>query len=430
MPLTYAGQPLALPTPEALRLVEAKVSLADVCDNALANYDTAGICGVPSAAPPVNDQRVRLGTLTWPSGASRFARFHGLVGKTQLAAIRTAVGTGNSSATFVMSDGNGGSISTPLFMLPPRPLFSVSGIPTAESTLHLLTLVDRRYFWWWKVGSIDPPPEEWADIYRECETFLGETISDEAVNSAYLEPAPRWKLRQRPIPLIVDAAARATGKRLVRRLDGTVLTQGWSAAAASTTTQLTTHAARRMAGGVFDSDDLRRTVPYQVRSVFKRPDDTRYTVDKSLTSLAMGEYGAFAGMANMTATYYADPVFVDEDSDADALAAEAARDWYGFQLAPTDQVYAGVVAWTPTAYQDVIEWEYNLDTVRTRVLREPFFQPPSAGPECPPETQIVEINPNVRNAEGLYQGRILMYDRDEKVFKLGSELIWVKDANG
>lgn len=430
MAITFANQPLALATPDASRLVEAKVSLRDVCDIQMASYDTAGICGVASPAPPTLDDKVRLNTLLWPSGASRWARFHGFVGKTQLAAIRTAVTVNNLPATFTMTDGAGGSLSTTMYMLPPRPLFNISGIPAAESTLHLITLVDARYFWWWKVGSIDPPPEDWADIYSDCGGFLGETITAEATDSTYLKPAPRWKLRQRPIPLILDAAARATGKRIVRTLAGSVLAQGWQTAYTSTATQLSANAARRLAGGSFDSDDLRRSVPATVRTVLKRPDDTRYTVDKTLSGLAISQYGSFTGMADMTATHYADPVYIDETADAAALATQIATDWYGFRLAPSDQAYAGIVAWTPTAYDDVIEWEHSLDTIRTRIQREPFWTPPTAGPECPPETQIVLINLNVRNADGDYEGRVQMWDKDEAAWKSSSELIWVKNANG
>lgn len=52
-----------------------------------------------------------------------------------------------------------------------------------------------------------------------------------------------------------------------------------------------------------------------------------------------------------------------------ALATQAAKDWYLYQLGKLDIVFAGLAPWTPEGTSDYVEWTQTKDIVSTRVQR-------------------------------------------------------------
>src|SRR6185436_18927318 len=70
---------------------------------------------------------IKLGRLFWPRGASQWATAHLLATEDQLDRIRALVYTGDSRGMLpkdlVISDDNGGIVTTKMYMTPPRPLW-------------------------------------------------------------------------------------------------------------------------------------------------------------------------------------------------------------------------------------------------------------------------------------------------------------------
>jgi hypothetical protein len=436
MAITFAGKTLAVPTTKLRETLERFLTLNDIHDVRNTTGGNNGVTGyyAPVTPTPSHSTPVRLNTLMWPQQASRYAVFHGLVDNITLDEIKSIVTDSNYAQTLSITDEiNNSSISTSMYMLPPHPLFQVTGLSASERQLYLITLVDERYFWWQRVGSLDPLPSSWDDLFSSAlyliDSGLTPNYGTVPISSSYLVPSLKWRQRERPLPLILDAACSAVNRRFVRDLAGNTYIQHWEDAKLSTSTQITNNIARKAMGGEFSVSDLSRVAPEYLRCVFYRPDDTRYTVDRSLASTGITDFGAFTGMPGRTAQYRSETLFIDNLSQATNLAIAAAYDWYGWLLAPTDIALGGIVNYVPNAYADVILWEYTETSIATRVIREPFLELPAAGPENPYETQIIKINSNIRNPDGDFEGTIQMWDAPTNRWVDSAIKVWVKNAN-
>jgi hypothetical protein len=89
----------------------------------------------------------------------------------------------------------------------------------------LLTLVDERFYWWFKSAEIEVTggTTTWAELYAAIGTALGITITADEVPAAYLKPPTALTSRHDALPVLLDAVASSVGQRVVRRLDGSVL---------------------------------------------------------------------------------------------------------------------------------------------------------------------------------------------------------------
>ena len=165
----------------------------------------------------------RIGVLSWPRGAARFAYGHFLADHEGVATIRAAIASNYTAydADFEIHDGIR-EVKTKLFCLPPRPLDRVSR--ANGSALYLLTLVDDRYRWWWKTANITVTAGTtiWEDLYSQIGTALGVTITASAISADYLLPDAILANKYRSLPVLLDAVAACVGHRIVRKLDGTV----------------------------------------------------------------------------------------------------------------------------------------------------------------------------------------------------------------
>lgn len=159
--LTYADVPLGIPTAELAAWIEKAISTRDVYEFAWHHWPGHRLAHVGFPPVPPNDRPVKLGTLFWPKGASRWAVGHFLAAQRDLELIRQVVEPRGAllPAALVMAeercDGLEVSrIETMLYMLPPRPLQQCPHVSGGDM-LWLLTLVDERFFWWFRdTGSL------------------------------------------------------------------------------------------------------------------------------------------------------------------------------------------------------------------------------------------------------------------------------------
>lgn len=244
--ISYAGVPLRTATTEVALWVEQNISLADVIEFAPRYTPGAGLESVPFV-PHRPAGPVRLGRLTWPVGAQRFAIGHYLCTSADLDRIRNVVysnGLGYQAGELILDSGDGAKVETDLWMLPPRPLGGVGDPPE----LWLLTLVDDRYWWWFRGASIGAQ-SSWTNLYLAIGQGIGTTITVETIPAAYLAPPDDLLSRYRALPVLLDGVASSLGQRIVRSFDGTVTAQNPTSARTSWEAEQTTYAARRMAGG-------------------------------------------------------------------------------------------------------------------------------------------------------------------------------------
>ena len=248
--ISYAGVPLVSDIDPKL------VSWIDAHLHASAVFADVPPCpplrALPTAGPrrPLPGGRVEVNRLRWPWSATRFAHAVYVVTDSQLSRIRTEVYAGSTNyraRPLVLADGVGRTVTTDLFLLPPRPLSQCPG----AAGLWLLPLVDDRWNWWWRAAtvSVTGGTTTWATLFAAYATALGITITAESVPSAYLKPSSALGGAYQPLPVLLDAAATSVGMRVVRTLAGAVKLMTPSTALATRTANRLATTAKLTAGG-------------------------------------------------------------------------------------------------------------------------------------------------------------------------------------
>lgn len=325
--------------------------------------------------PWLREGPLRLNTLLWPSGASRWGVFHALVDDVAMNAIRGA--TGSFGQPLVIDDGTGPVLSVAMYPLPPRPLSQ----DASGEGFQLLTLVDRRAYWPWTAAEIDvvDGTTSWADLFGYLAGALDIDLAVDDVPAAYLSPPAALSGAYDSLPALLDAACLSCGLRFAAALDGTSY-RCWSAAAART--QLAANLAGvtnpRVAGGIFlQGTDLNGILPAAVQVVFPRADDgvpnpAPVTVPVTLASLNLPSNPpggpAIGGIGGLTKTFHSSAVATHSagsatnSADLSALATQAATDFYAWQTAGShDVAFAGVTPWLPTGLDGLCEYAHAPD---------------------------------------------------------------------
>lgn len=407
MSITYGNIPLISPSSDIEEWIDKHVPAADVLESQRLSWPGGSAISTffPGQLPP---RPAKIGSLFWPRGASRWAVGHFLASENQLAKIRPllydATVSGKYKAlTLALDDGVHAPLKTDLYMLPPRPLSQFGNPP--DNGFYLLSLVDARYFWWEKAAtvSVTSGTTTWAGLYSSLGTALGVTINASTVAAEYLEPSSDFAAQYEYLPLLLDAVAASVGHQVVRRLDGTVHAQA-PATAKTVLTQNLALAGKKKSGGTFAfttaaPTDLQALAPASVSVIFPGSgcgEGDFYKVEKTLTGLALADYGTHAGhtgtqilRSNVTANY-SGGVSPENATDLDTLAAALARDWYKWRLASLDKRYAGFIAWVPEGHHDHIEWwhgsrEYGLST---RIQRPEWNQLAEVSAHAPEWQQV------------------------------------------
>lgn len=200
----------------------------------------------------IPDRPIKIGSLFWPPDARNFAVAHFLVTDNQLEEIRDET-EGVNPLTLTLDDGRSDPVETSLYMLPARPLAQRAD----TNGLHLLTLVDQRYFWWRKseIILVRQGVTTWGTLFGLIGSALGVGITVESISSAYMMPSAALTSRYKFIPLLLDAACRCVGMRLVRTLSGAVKVQKASTASATADSNFSEYAPSEVgkeAGGFYD----------------------------------------------------------------------------------------------------------------------------------------------------------------------------------
>jgi hypothetical protein len=329
-------------------------------------------------APKVDE----LGRLHWPQGASDYAFGHFLVDDERLEQIRPVVYSGNTlnSAVFAADDGST-LINTDLYMLAPRPISQTSG----KNNLWLMTLVDERYWWWYKQGTITISEDTttWDELYDQFESILGVTIENDAIDPFFNKPTRRFAYANEAIPVLLDACAYSVGQRIIREFDGTVKAQNPGTARAVFDANLAAARLNRAFGGKLyvepdgsASGDHLATVPKQTRVIFPKENtltgeiSTTYGVDITVSST--GIEGKQALWGDQIAAVTGDVATPNNLTDLTHYASALSVAWYQWQTGRAfDLTYKGLQDWTPEGYTNSIEYLYEKDLISTRILSCP-----------------------------------------------------------
>lgn len=379
MTLSYAGVSLCVLTPEANAAIESRISVQD-CYPWDTIQGSIGIGGFAHAAQKYREHPPRIGALTWPTGASRWARGFFLATDSQLTLIREALGDGEvyTSGLLVMSssDDEANTVSVPMFMLPPRPLLGPTG-----GALWLLVLVDARYFWWGvRSGNFDVSSgTKWTDIYTSLADLLSVEIVPDIIDLAY-ETAPSTLSNIDAFtPPLLDYVAKCVGQRIVFGYDESVFAFSYASSYAALDSDLLASTVS-IAGGQMSMSlglDTAGFFPATVRVDFPSYCDgkllnavTSVPIKYINTGLPLVEtseavrvlFHPFQAVYDTTGKWLNETVCT-------ALALQYATDFYLHQTASTEVVLPGIWNWIPNGLIDRIEWTYNRDRCTTRILR-------------------------------------------------------------
>jgi hypothetical protein len=396
MPITLAGVVLPTPAPELAAWLEAHLTL-----DYLQEWERLYWPGADRQRWAFAVRRMpsvpQLGCLFWPTSASRFGVFWGLATDAELAKLRPLAYGGSAKwapVTLALSDGAGGSVTTSLYLLPPRPLAQAPPLPGQPpgAQLYLVTAVDARYFWYERAADVEVTlgTTTWAQLYSSIASALGISLTVDAIPAAYLSPSDALTARYQYLPLLLDAVAYNCGQRVVVGLDGKVKAQGYAAARALQDSQAGSWPVE--AGGQFLfkpsplPHDLQGLAPASVTVAFAgvqsgTPTGNFYPVAVNLKDLALPEYpkatapghtGTKLYRDSAAASFTSNPATPDNLAELQALAKQTASDYYRWRLGRQGVAYAGVVPYKPEGLADSVTWVVREGLCQTRVERPPW----------------------------------------------------------
>ncbi len=283
--LSFAGVPLRLSTPELVERLERFAWLDHSREGFAAPAPKLTQLGLPT---PLTQPKPKLGDFYYPIGASCWSIFHGIATAEDLAAIEKAIwstgsaympgtpGQADGSGQFVMRDERG-SVSTRLFLLPPKPIAGSAG----EPSVYLITLVDDRYFWQFTYtypihchatgGSDDQG--SWSNLINWLMSQTGNgAIHFATPDPVYGVPEPDSALYSdgESVAALLDACASNIGGAVVRAFDGTYAIQRWSDAAAALSANRPVDGNTLLGGRVLQAGDkaLQAVLPSTIRVLF------------------------------------------------------------------------------------------------------------------------------------------------------------------
>lgn len=420
--LSYAGVDLLVPTPQLEEWVKRflcyeQASPFQIFYSDLCNY-------YPQPFP--NNGIIKLNSLFWPRDAGRWSFGFFLCTTTQLDAINSAInllfppgsygsgtnagsGSGNcvcsgsgfgsgvsgsglsggmyvGAAPFVMrNDATGfdhAGVSCNLFMLAPMPIarvpvsLSTTGLDCTEG-LWLITLVDERYFWNMRLpASQSEYVYSWDNAYLSLFSAVSEsTLSSLEATDDYGD-IPE-KMRQidwiAHLPHLFDCYLYQTQKRLIRYLTGGFAIVGpdsaetLSYANATADRDVVAGGGARMGNLVAGSNDL-SSVLYMPH---KECADLRYAIPRGITFIEESngnytyktQYNPFVSQAGANRYKTFNMMYPASSTYYQSFA----RDWFKWKRSYIDATYAGIRQYTPTGFEDFIEFHYGKDLAYTRV---------------------------------------------------------------
>lgn len=451
----YAGVPLCLdtsvqPQPEPSAADVSKTpktaGLSDLIDEidrliplcytqdmkTLSPYHGRNLSALPQNRTAPMPQQVRIGEWYYPNTAGRWSVFRGLATSAMVKAMLAETG-GYQAKTFTMranplSPNNPGNVlstytvSTSMYMLPPRPLAEHGG---GLDGLYLVTLVDGRYLWQNTPATLKVNKDTtWAGLISTLATVLGVTISVSSIDSVYGQPEPDSQLwtTAEEAPILLDAIAASIGRVLVRNLDGTysLLTAAESLTRVTANRGVASAVVRTAGGDIFYSgtqlpvgnlspsrnaaipatvnvhfpkyvtgDDpvphfinQRTEGPQRPSAWFEEAYGGVHTVAVPVASggaVVSGLSGTGSYTIRTTAKAFLSGEIATtpiNNSGVNALAMQLAKDYFDWQVASAlDETYPGTLALSPEGFHNIV-WTYSArrQQASTRVIKSEWNQ--------------------------------------------------------
>lgn len=219
--ISFAGVDLIVPTPAIVEEVTSSLDPGEIRDFLY----PAGLPNLMKDAPwrgEFEPPKPRLNILHWPAGAMRFAVGHFLIDEPDLAIVRAVTMNAGTPRPALLEIADGRHrISAPMNLLAVRHLAKVDALTPG---LHLLTLVDDRYRWWYLsvAWAFSPYVTTYDQLYAQASTAIGFPIVADTVDPKYLGPPVDLMVDYSPFPMMLDAIALSAGQRIVRTLSGTI----------------------------------------------------------------------------------------------------------------------------------------------------------------------------------------------------------------
>lgn len=354
-------------------------------------------------------QNVHVGEWFYPTTASRWSVFRGLMTSSMVKAILNATSGLKNPGQFKMEsrpitprdgDDTDYTISTQMHCLPPRCLGETAG---SRDGIYLVTLVDDRWYFQGLPAAVTIGVlTTWDSLLQDVAGALGISLSYDAIPDAYGVPNPKmlcdlWKYGS----VLLDVIAFNIGRIVVRKMDGAyTLEDADSSNAIVATNRGIASQVVRIAGGdmfttgqslpVGDLSPARNAiVPNSLVINFPQllptgicctnPEDM-YSVTVPITSgglLVSGLTGVSqcSIFSAVNALYLvnslASGTVPANASGLMSYALQTARDFYGQQVVGSiDETYPGTFNWEPEGVHDII-WTYSEDMRRasTRITR-------------------------------------------------------------
>ncbi len=173
--------------------------------------------------------KLRLGEWYYPNGASRWSVFRYLATSTMAKQMLAATNNCTIAEQFIMqqvpvtpNQQDDYLLETLMFMLPPRCINELGGVPV--DGLYLITLVDERYYWGDSPATLQVNTSTtWTSLLSQLFTILDAPVSMPTIPSVYGQPQPDSQLwtNAESAAALVDTVCHNIGRVAVRNLDGT-----------------------------------------------------------------------------------------------------------------------------------------------------------------------------------------------------------------
>lgn len=364
---------------------------------------------------------VRIGDWYYPTGAGRWSVCRMLATSSIVKALLNLPTTVGNVLTMASepfgSRPDNYSVSTRMFLLPPRPLGECGG---KFDGLYLVTMVDERYYLQDTPVLLHPDNNsQWIDLLTFLADALQITINAPIIPDQYGQPEPDSQLwcNWEAGTTLLDAVASNLGGVVVRNLDGTysILTPDQSIITAIANRNLT-GGVRTAGGDMFNSSKLypagdltnsknfvvpqeititfpwycvgNDPVPHFINSRNTTPRPTSwfedsygdvYRVDIPITSGGINVSGLIGTSTSVIRNTAKALTLTEAGIDGNpinvsglvSLANLIAVDRYNsIVLGSLDESYPGILLWSPEGLHDVL-WTYSarVRKATTRVMR-------------------------------------------------------------
>lgn len=312
--MTYAGQPIAVPTPAIMDILERWIERTYPPLYSHPGWDVHGIDHLPLPAKP-KPRTPRLNVLEWPTGASRWAVMYCLMGSTALDEAYAEVRGVDPEAGELLITRNGEEhVNALMYLHDVRPVFVSTPALEAARGLYVVTLVDERYYAWQRelaAGGFTAG-QTWQQLLDQlCEAGFPGVVPtyDRVTPAGFGEPWPsRWYVTGVPIPLLIDAACSQIGLRFVRDTQGAINLRDASTAKSFDDARWTTYGIGGTPGtsvvvggrGTIKDNGWGSPIP-PASWAASYPGDNQTTITSTLVSLGLTEWTGVTGQRGATA---------------------------------------------------------------------------------------------------------------------------------